>query len=236
MAPGAEVLLRIDPYWFACAAQLTPEGDRELTRFHEDLERYRELADQGDTLAILEAMALCCERALPAPGWLAAAFAQRVRNFTAGGRTAPTSLDTVFRSPLLRPGLPRLTHKDRTAWSEGYELWRQVRRIAHQHRGLDTALAEVLAAGTWPHKSRHYRDLVNAVDARMVHLSSGRIESLADIWRKVCKQYREQRRLALIAQTGNRSTQHEDLATWTTGSQHAGRQRTDRAEDRADGS
>lgn len=198
-AMTTNVLLRIDPYWFACAVQLVPDGERELQLFHADLERYRELSDRGDTLAILQALALCCERALPAPGWLAAEFTRRLNSFTSGGRAAPTSLDTVFRSPLLRPGLPKLTHADRGAWAEGFEIWRAVRRVASQHRGLESALAEVLAAGAWSRKRRRVRQLVEMVDARMVHLSSGRLQPLAAIWRKACKELRQREQQGKVA-------------------------------------
>lgn len=230
-----DVLARIDPYWFAAAVQLVPEGESTLRQFHQDLQRYRELVQEGDTLAILQAMALCAERALPAPGWLTAAFVPRVRTFTDGGKAAPTSLDTVFRSPLLRPGKPALTHTDRSAWAEGYEIWRAVRRIAHQHRGLESALADVLAAGTWTRKRRRARQLVKMVDARMVHLNSGRLQPLAALWRKVCKPFPIQQRIVPIAQTAKRDTQHDDLTAWAAGGQHPRGECADGAEDRADG-
>lgn len=189
VALGAQ-LLRIDPAWAAAAECLTAIDRRSLVDAHEALERRREQVEAGDSMAILQALSFCCVNSLPAPVWLAEAFPARLRTFT-GCEPAlwrPASLDQVFRSPHLRPGLPVLTGKDREDWRVGALIWRQVRRIARHHRGLEPALQQVLAAGEWPIRKSRARELVTLIDANQVHLSCGRIQPLSRLWRKARKQ------------------------------------------------
>lgn len=184
------LLARLDPAWSKAAEQLAGGVTRPLIDLHEELERRREQAEKGDSFALLEALATCCDRHVPAPQWLRDAYRKQLRAFTdphAPG-PCPCSLDEVFTSPYIRAGHPVRTQQDRESWALALRLWEAVRQVAPRHPGLDPALAAVLAADEWPVRTTTARKLVLLMDNYRVHLSSGRIRPLSRLWLKPRKQ------------------------------------------------
>lgn len=195
LTPDELALGRVEPAWGDCASGFRTGGlrrahgnlrVRSLLDVHEALERRREQVESGNTLVILLAIAQCAEENLPMPTWLARAFTSRLAGFTThdARRPGPISLDTLFRSPNLRPGHPARTAADRRDWSLGSDLWGAVREVAHKYRGLDGALAEVLSSGRWGVGKKKARRLFEMVEVSQVHLLRGHIQPIAHLWRR----------------------------------------------------
>lgn len=165
-----ELLSRLDPAW-ARGAHVLGEGDpRHLIDLHEHLELRRQQVEGGNTLAILQALAVCAVEEVPAPEWLAEAFTTRLSRFTTyhPDVPGPNSLDTLFHSRHLPAGKPERTQKARKAWQAGSELQLRVREIAHAHSSAKAAVRAVLpvrgVAGVT--RAVELLDLVDEVNVR----------------------------------------------------------------------
>ena len=196
LSPSELALDRLDSAWATCAAGFRTgirSGHRgearnqPLLAVHTDLQARRAQFLRGDSLALLQAVAVCAEENLPMPRWLATAFVRELTKFTSTGGTAK-SLDAVFASRQLPTQTEKAAAKARRDWELGVQLWRAVRAIATNHSGLDPALRTVLKAGRdgleWGVGPTRARELVKMIDETQVELTSRRVKPLSQLWAK----------------------------------------------------
>ena len=159
---------------------------RGIADVHHELEARRERYYKGGAMELLHAMQCCARENVPMPLWLALAFDDTFTNFLQRG----TTLDSAFSSTTL-PTTAKKAGTARRDWQRGAPIWREVRQIANQHAGLDSALREVLARGTFKGIGvTKARELVEAIDALQVS-SMKDMKPLSQIFKKARKHPKE---------------------------------------------
>ena len=123
-----------EPAWAKAALYFRTEllhhfGHKDFERrcqsmldIQERIEVYRDRFERGDTLSLLQAVAMCAEENLPLPTWLALAFVKALDSFLSMG--GPLSLDAVFRSSSLPTGTAKKTAEAKQFWVLGGAIFR----------------------------------------------------------------------------------------------------------------
>lgn len=133
-----------------------------LIEIRERLEVLKKRTAQGNTLAILSAVAFCAEENLPLPEWLATDYQTRLDSFLLPG--GPASLDDIFHSSNLPTDTPKKKAIANQNWQLGGELWDAVWKVSAEHPSLASALKAVLSAGNFGVKNTTARKLVLMID------------------------------------------------------------------------
>ena len=161
---------------------------RRIADVHHELEARREryYKDKGGAMELLHAVQCCARENLPMPLWLALAFDDTFSKFLQSG----TTLDAAFSSTNL-PTTAKKANTARRDWQRGVPIWQEVREIANQHAGLDSALRKVLAGGTFKGIGlTKARKLVETIDALQVSAMKG-MRPLSQIFMKPRKHTKE---------------------------------------------
>jgi len=138
---------------------------RSLLRVHEILEVFRRRFESGNTLAILNAVALCADENLPLPTWLATAYQSALQAFLQPG--GPLSLDAVFQSPNLPSDTPKKAAGARLDWQLAGDLWLAANDIAASDdtlRSLDAVIDAVLSLGNYGVGKTKARELILMIE------------------------------------------------------------------------
>ncbi len=151
---GERVIEKIDVGW-AKAALFFRTGQhfghharsykaRGLLSLHKTLEIYRFRFEQGNTLSLLNAIALCADENVPLPTWLAIAFRAALDSFLLPGQN--TSLDDVFKSENLPTGTSAKAAAARVDWQLGGSIWDEVWDVAMGDESISSLDMAVIAA------------------------------------------------------------------------------------------
>lgn len=145
-----------------------PIGSRRmqgLIRIHEGIEVFRRRFEGGNTLALLQAVAMCAEENLSLPGWLAAAYLAALQGFLGPG--GHPSLDAVFYSQSLPTGTAKKAATARQDWLLGTELWSSAWDMAmadESMQSLDAVVVKVLLRREFGVKKTKARALILMVE------------------------------------------------------------------------
>lgn len=112
-----------------------------LSRINDQLVVYQRRFEQGETLALLHAVAMCAEENLPLPTWLATAYLVALESFLKVG--GAVSLDEVFNSSNLPTNTPKKAAAARQDWELGKTLWVQAWEVAQSNESLKSLSAVV---------------------------------------------------------------------------------------------
>lgn len=175
-------LNRLEPAWAKAAHALRtdlrfghPAGSLRglgLIQLHECLEVYRLRFEAGDSLGLLQAVAVCSEENVPLPEWLALAFSKALQTFLEPG--GPASLDAVFHSPSRSTATPKKAAAARQDWLLANQIWTAVWDVVNRDAALcslDGALKLVLSSSRFGVGMTKARELFNMAERnQMEHL------------------------------------------------------------------
>lgn len=123
---------------------------QSLLRIHEQLLVYKRRFEDGDTLSLLNAVAMCADENLPLPTWLAVAYRAALDSFLVAGGV--TSLDKAFCSANLPTRTAKAAAGAQQDWQLAVEIYRATRKLAQVDPAItsfDDALSKAL-------ESRHF--------------------------------------------------------------------------------
>jgi hypothetical protein len=163
---------------------------RTLPQVKAALDVWKTRFEAGDTLALLQAIAVCAGENMPLPTWLAIEFSRKLETFFDPG--GAHSLDDVFASPTLPTNTAKKAVNAKRDWEEGVALWVACWEEAHANElltSLEAVLDRVLSSKKWSVKKRKARDLVMRVDeSQAQHLGKREKQPLARFLEKRRKQ------------------------------------------------
>ncbi len=154
---------------------------QSLLRIHERINVYKTRFKAGDTLALLQAIALCAEENLPLPTWLATAYQTALTSFLQVG--GPPTLDAVFNSPTLPTNTAKAAAAARQDWVLAVALYRRAWETVQANAAitsLDGLITAVLAAGKFGVAKTKARALILMVEKNQLqHLGYDQSKSLS---------------------------------------------------------
>jgi hypothetical protein len=118
---------------------------QSLLRIHEQLLVYKRRFEDGDTLSLLNAIAMCADENLPLPTWLALAYRAALGSFLGIGGV--TSLDTTFFSKNLPTNTAKAAASAKQDWQLAAEIYRATWEVAKDDPAItsfDVALSKAL--------------------------------------------------------------------------------------------
>jgi hypothetical protein len=183
-------LERIEPAWakaafyFRTGVRLAHEEGAwrvlPLAQVIKRLEVYRARAAEGETLALLHAIAFCANENLPLPTWLARDFRGALAAFLRPG--AASTLDTVFKSTRLPTSTPKKAADARQDWELGWALYEAAWKAARQDTSLQSVHAvmkSVVNAGNFGVQLTLAKQLVAMVEKNQLELLGKPLSTLS---------------------------------------------------------
>ena len=157
-------------YYFRTGNRLA-HGDcgyrmRSLVRVKQELEAWKKRFQQGNSLAILQAVAYCADENLPLPTWLAMAYKTSLDGFllTDGKHY---SLDEVFKSSNIPTNTEKRNFTQKQDWKLGSDLldaaW-DVAKADDKVSTMDAVVIQLLALKKWGVKKTKMRELIERAD------------------------------------------------------------------------
>lgn len=137
-----------------------------LQQVHDLLQAFRSRLQRGDTLSLLQAVALCAEENMPLPEWLATEFQVRIKVFLQPGQY--TSLDEVFRSENVPTNSSKKAATARQDWMLAGRLWHDAFDVARQHPALlsvDSVVTRLLSTRNYGVAKTKAKKLIAMVEA-----------------------------------------------------------------------
>lgn len=136
-----------------------------LPEVHHLLGVYRTRYGEGDTLSLLQAIALCGDENLPLPEWLASAFRSRIDSFLRPGHQH--SLDEVFSSAGVPTGSAKKAAAVRQDWQLAGTLWHDVWTIVQKDETLlsfNAAVECLLNSGNYGVGKTKAKELITMIE------------------------------------------------------------------------
>lgn len=137
-----------------------------LQQVHDLLQVFRSRLQRGDTLSLLQAVALCAEENVPLPEWLATEFRARIKTFLQPGRY--TSLDEVFRSENVPTNSSKKAAAARQDWMLAGRLWHDAFGVAREDPRLssvDSVVTRLLSKRNYGVAKTKAKKLIGMVEA-----------------------------------------------------------------------
>jgi hypothetical protein len=137
-----------------------------LQQVHDLLQVFRSRLQRGDTLSLLQAVALCAEENVPLPEWLATEFRARIKAFLQPGQH--TSLDEVFRSENVPANSSKRAAAARQDWMLAGRLWHDAFDVAREDATLssvDSVVTRLLSKRNYGVAKTKAKKLIGMVEA-----------------------------------------------------------------------
>ncbi|MFZ4478662.1 MAG: hypothetical protein ACOYNZ_02070 [Rhodoferax sp.] len=148
---------------------------RSLLAVSKQTDVFKRRFENGNTLALLQAVELCAEENIPMPAWLATAYIHQLGLFLKPGTCV--SLDEVFCSKTLPTETPAKAAAARQDWLIGGQLWAEAWEIAiadNAVTSLDAVLVKVLDKRAFGIGKTKARKLFKMIDSNQAEHTSGK--------------------------------------------------------------
>lgn len=138
---------------------------QSLIRIHQKIDVHRRRFENGETMSLLQAVAMCAEENLPLPTWLALAYCAALQSFGQAG--GPVSLDAVFRGPQFPTDTPKKAASARQDWQLGALLRQEAWEVALADESLksfDAVVERVLSLRDFGVRKTKAKALIQLVE------------------------------------------------------------------------